>query len=70
MKKYNVGEWSEIYVFLKSLLDGKFNVMKADLKSEITKYEIIKIFKKDYNNIQVLEFSPMLKDQELLNILK
>lgn len=69
MKKYNVGEWSEIYVFLKSLLNGKFNVMKADLKSEITKYEIIKIFKKDYNNIQELEFSPMLKDQELLNIL-
>ena len=69
MKKYNVGEWSEIYVFLKSLLDGKFNVMKADLKSEITKYDIIKIFKKDYNNIQELEFSPMLKDQKLLNIL-
>lgn len=68
-KKYNVGEWSEIYVFLKSLLDGKFSVMKADLKNKITEYEIIKIFKKDYNNIKELEFNPMLEDQNLLNIL-
>ena len=68
-KKYNIGEWSEIYVFLKSLLDGKFSVMKADLKNKITEYEIIKIFKKDYNNTKELEFKPMLKDQKLLSIL-
>ena len=68
-KKYNIGEWSEVYVFLKSLLDGKFSVMKADLKNKITEYEIIKIFKKDYNNTKELEFKPMLKDQKLLNIL-
>ena len=68
-KKYKVGEWSAIYVFVKSLLDGKFSVMKADLKNKITEYEIIKIFKKDYDNTKELEFKPMLKDQNLLNIL-
>ena len=68
-KKYNIGEWSEIYVFLKSLLDGKFNVVKADLETKITEYKIIKIFKKDYNNIQELEFKPMLNNQNLLIIL-
>lgn len=44
----NKGEWSEIYVFLKLLADGKLNAADADLKAIPTVYyPIIKILRQE-----------------------
>lgn len=56
MVKLNKGEWSEFYVFLKSLNDSKFDVCDSDLSviSGVS-YPILKILKEN-NNKEEIEF--------------
>ena len=58
MFKYNKGEWSEIYTFLKCLCDENFKVKDSSLENIITNYEILELYKKDYLNENELVFCP------------
>ena len=74
MLKGNKGEWSEIYVFLKLLADGKLNAADANLNAiPNVYYPIIKILRQEGNvnreylingNIIIVDGS----DKELLNL--
>ncbi|MGL6023477.1 MAG: HpaII family restriction endonuclease [Cetobacterium sp.] len=50
MNSYNKGEWSEIYVFLKCLSDGKFYVKDSKLEKILSTYNILEIYKYDFLN--------------------
>lgn len=56
--RYNKGEWSEIYTYLKCLVDGKFYVKDSSLENILSEYEILEIFRKNYlNNVDCI-FNP------------
>lgn len=60
MIKGNKGEWSEIYVFLKLLSEGKLFQSNEDLNKDENKYyEIVKVYKEESSSI--LEFERLEK---------
>jgi len=71
----NKGEWSEIYVFLKLLAEGKLNAADADLNAiPSVYYPIIKIIRQEKNikreyiingNIKIID---SITNKEILNI--
>lgn len=63
--KYNKGEWCEIYVFLKGLVDGKFQLMDKYENSLDSYHLVYEIFKKTYNNTKEIGFKPREKDKDL-----
>ncbi|MGL6168047.1 MAG: HpaII family restriction endonuclease, partial [Fusobacteriaceae bacterium] len=60
--RYNKGEWSEIYTYLKCLLDGKFYVKDSSLENILSEYEILEIFRKNYLNNRDFIFNPKAID--------
>lgn len=54
MKKFNKGEWSELYVFFSILADGKIYAADENLnRIEQTFYSVLKLFVK-INHILVM----------------
>lgn len=54
MKKFNKGEWSELYVFFSILADGKIYAADENLnRIEETFYSVLKLFVK-INHILVM----------------
>ena len=47
-KKFNKGEWSEFYVFIKILSDKKIFLLDDKLNKLESFYEVIKILRKDF----------------------
>lgn len=71
----NKGEWSEIYVFLKLLADGKLNAADANLNAIANiYYPIIKILRQENNSVREYRINGNIKivdgttDKELLNL--
>lgn len=56
--KGNKGEWSELYVLLRLLADGK---IKADVNNQTCRLPVLQIFREDYENFK-LEFRRTQKD--------
>ena len=46
-KKFNKGEWSEFYVFIKILYDKKLYLLDSDLNQLDSFYKIVKILRKE-----------------------
>lgn len=67
MKKYNIGEWSEIYTFLKLLLDGIFYVNDSELTNIIDTYEILEVYKNSFDQNEEKRFLPMEMDKKVLD---
>ncbi len=58
----NKGEWSEIYVFLKLLAEGKLNAADANLRAiPNAYYPIIKILRGDGTEIKEYVFDSAIK---------
>lgn len=58
IKYYNKGEWSEIYVFLKGLVDGKFFLKDSEKNSLNLYHKINKIFRNSNDNTKEKIFEP------------
>ncbi|MGL4904475.1 MAG: HpaII family restriction endonuclease, partial [Cetobacterium sp.] len=58
LKKYNKGEWSEVYTFLKCLSESKFLVKDSNLENILAQYNIIEIYKKEYKGEREVIFKP------------
>ncbi len=48
-KRFNKGEWSEFYVFIKILYDKKLYLLDSDLNKLSSFYKIVKIIRKEIN---------------------
>lgn len=53
----NKGEWTEVYVFLKALGDGKFTIVNGYLRP-INSCEVLELYKNNYANTSELAFLP------------
>lgn len=64
LTKYNKGEWSEVYTFLKCLSESKFLVKDSNLENILAQYNIIEIYKKEYKGERELIFKPTEIDKD------
>ena len=68
-KKFNKGEWSEFYVFIKILSDNKIFLFDENLNYLSSFYEIIKIIRKELTrSIYIIENNQIIKISENNNI--
>jgi hypothetical protein len=76
-KKFNKGEWSEFYAFIKILHDKKINILDCNLNDTNEFYKIKKIIRKEIpeatyilNNNEILKISNNKNHIILINTLK